>query len=482
MPRLSKKVKSPVVRGRGVPMRTRIFLSFVLFSAVVLGLLWIFYSFFISELYRDVRTYETEKFADVLSGVPLDEVEGEAKLLAEKYSICVSVYRVQDMRGVAVSRVHVGRDCIIHSMVSENFLREMFTSLSEKDEDIHTVATPEKGLENIIYATLKRGDDGAEYMYLFNAELYPLSSTLSTLRLVLAIVSVMLIVIAAVMSVVLSSRLARPAAEMSREAAKLALGNYDVNFDGGGHLEMENLAAALNRASLELSRLDKMQKDLIANVSHDLRTPLTLISGYGEVMRDIPGEATAENLQVIIDETNRLAVLVEDMLDLSRMMSGAQNLSVSRFSLTEALRETVERYSRLSERDGYIIRFRCEEEVFVEADRKRILQVIYNLVSNAINYTGDDKTVVLTQRVRDGVCRVEVTDSGCGIPREELTLIWERYYKASEFHKRARVGTGLGLSIVKSILVLHGASFGVSSTVGKGSTFWFELPVSSSQA
>ena len=149
---------------------------------------------------------------------------------------------------------------------------------------------------------------------------------------------------------------------------------------------------------------------------------------------------------------------------------------MTRFSLTDAVRETVERYSKLREREGYTIDFESDSNVTVCADKTRILQVIYNLVNNAINYTGDDRRVLIRQSLtEDSWCRIEVIDSGCGIPEADLPFIWERYYKANEFHRRSQMGTGLGLSIVKNILALHGARFGVISRVGEGSTFWFEL-------
>ena len=267
---------------------------------------------------------------------------------------------------------------------------------------------------------------------------------------------------------------------MSSEASKLALGNYNVNFDGGNCTETANLSATLNRAAYELSKLDKMQKDLIANVSHDLRTPLTMIAGYSEAMRDLPGEATPENIQIVIDETNRLTSLVNDMLEVSRYQNGTQTLKMTRFNFTDVIRVTLERYAKLRERDGYSIIFEADRDVWVDADEGRILQVIYNLINNAVNYTGDDKKVVIRQSVTDdGFVQLEVIDTGIGIPEEELPLVWERYYKVNDFHKRANMGTGLGLSIVKNILLLHGAQFGVSSRVGQGSCFWFRLALPS---
>ena len=218
--------------------------------------------------------------------------------------------------------------------------------------------------------------------------------------------------------------------------------------------------------------MEGLRKELLANVSHDLRTPLTMIQGYAEVMRDLPGENTPENVQIIIEETERLTSLVNDLLDLSRLESGAITLERTRFDLTQSIRAILRRYDKLA---SYSFPFEAEEDVFVTADELKISQVVYNLVNNAITYAGEDKTVTLRQTVENGKVRISVSDTGEGIPQDKLKDIWERYYKVDKEHKRAQVGTGLGLSIVKNILELHGGAYGVESEEGKGSTFWFEL-------
>ena len=194
-------------------------------------------------------------------------------------------------------------------------------------------------------------------------------------------------------------------------------------------------------------------------------------------MRDIPGENTPENAQIILDETTRLTNLVNDMLNLSRLQSGTQTLTLTEFSLTQEIREILARYNSLTKRDGYHIVFDYKEDVTVEADQVRMSQVIYNLVNNAVNYAGQDKEILVSQRLKPGFVRVEVIDHGEGIEPEKLELIWDRYYKVDKTHRRAVVGTGLGLSIVKSVLEMHNAKYGVESAVGEGSTFWFELPL-----
>ncbi len=212
----------------------------------------------------------------------------------------------------------------------------------------------------------------------------------------------------------------------------------------------------------------------MANVSHDLRTPLTMIKGYAEVMRDLPGENTPENVQIIIDEAGRLNDLVNDLLDLSRLQAGVLELSRERFDLTGSIKEILTRYDKLAD---FSFPFEPEENIYVMADKLKISQVVYNLVNNAVNYAGADKTVALTQEVIGNDVRISVTDTGEGIPQDKLRDIWDRYYKVDQEHRRAQVGTGLGLSIVKNVLDLHGGSYGVISELGKGSTFWFQLPI-----
>ena len=208
------------------------------------------------------------------------------------------------------------------------------------------------------------------------------------------------------------------------------------------------------KAADELSQVEHLQQELIANISHDLRTPLTMIGGYAEVMRDIPGENTPENMQIIIDETSRLSSLVTELLDFSKLQAGTLKMESSVFSLTQAVTAILTRYNKLKEQEGYQILFEPAEECNVYADEGRIGQVIYNLINNALTYTGPDKTVTVTQTVEGDQVRIAVHDSGQGIPQEELPLIWNRYYRSKENHKRAIQGSGLGLSIVRSILEL----------------------------
>ena len=232
-----------------------------------------------------------------------------------------------------------------------------------------------------------------------------------------------------------------------------------------------------NEAAKQLSesRYD-LQRELIANISHDLRTPLTMIEGYAEAMRDIPEEVTPENMQIIIDETNRLNSMVNEVLDFSRLRTGNLELEEKPFSLTEQIRGIVGRVSKMTAVEGYTVVFDPAEDRTVKGDSARISQVVYNLLGNALTYTGEDKTVRITQQDIGSRVRVEISDSGEGIPKDELPFIFDRYYRSRENHRRAVIGSGLGLNICRSILEKHGARYGVKSEEGQGTTFWFELP------
>ena len=204
----------------------------------------------------------------------------------------------------------------------------------------------------------------------------------------------------------------------------------------------------------------------MANVSHDLKTPLTMITGYAEMMRDLPGENTKENLQIIIDEVNRLNILVNDMLNLSKFSSKTIELNLTTYSITDKLNEIVDRYNKFQDNNDFVFEFDYNKRVFIRADDTKIEQVIYNFINNAIIYSGESKIISIKQEIVNKDVIIKVTDYGVGIKEEDISYIWDRYYRIDRGHQRSTQGSGLGLSIVKSILEYH-----------SGSTFWFKMPI-----
>ena len=225
-----------------------------------------------------------------------------------------------------------------------------------------------------------------------------------------------------------------------------------------------------------LERNDLLQKELVANVSHELRTPLTLIRGYAETLRDVTGDNPVKRekqLGVIIEETERLGRIVEDILNLSQLQSGAVSFEPEAFSLNEMLSDIKERYELQQEPRSFQITGASDLQIY--CDKKRIEQVFYNLINNALRHTKEEEPIEVRLTQDAGNVRVEVIDHGEGIAKEDLDHIFERYYKGKRSDGKKSSGTGLGLAIVKSILEMHQVSYGVESELGQGTTFWFEL-------
>ncbi len=471
-------------------------ISLAVFTGFTMLVLGIFQVGLLDTFYRSIRDRSMNIAARQIEQALYEDgsIEDAVYDLAEDHSLCVLLFRVQGEVAVAVTSAEVSNDCIIHHTTGD-YISDLYAHALQNDGVYHTTVSmhmreqhPIKGEESsrsdlrhapvsALMIKVVRGADGYSYVILLDAELTPINATITTLTMQFFWIAALLFFGVLVLAYVLSRVISRPLVRMNEAAKRLAQGNYDAHFAGDGYKETRELAQTLNYAAAELSRVDGLQKELIANISHDLRTPLTMITGYSEVMRDIPGENTPENVQVIIDEAQHLSALVNDLLDLSRVQSGVRRALPEVFDLTATVQTTIERYEKLTRHEGYVITFSAKDNISVYADSGMILQVVYNLINNAINYCGEDRTVLVTQERRGAVVRISVTDHGMGIPPEQLREIWDRYYKIDRVHRRAMIGTGLGLSIVKGILDQHGSDYGVESTQGLGSTFWFELPV-----
>lgn len=280
----------------------------------------------------------------------------------------------------------------------------------------------------------------------------------------------------------ISSRISSPIAEIGRKAKCMGKGNFNVDFATGfdSCKEISELSTSLNNTRDELAKTDRMQREFIANVTHDFKTPLAMIKAYASMIQEISGdnpEKRNKHCQVIIDESDRLATLVNDVLDISKISSGVDTLKPCVFNLSEYTEMIADRFVYLEETQGYVIDTDVAPDLYTEADKEKIGQVLYNLIGNAVNYTGEDKKIKIGLMEDNGFIRFDVTDTGSGIKPEEISTVWDRYYRSAEAHKRPIKGTGLGLSIVKTILTKHNFNFGILSEVGKGSTFYVEFPV-----
>ncbi len=426
-----------------VKLKWKIFSFLLGFCALLLVLLWLFQTVFLHDMYKFIRTREIETaIAYVQENIDSPEL----------FSILDGLMREKE---------------IVVTQTNE-FVPPQLSSPGDRGKPRQETITKAQVF------TLK---DGRELSLTFHAIITPVDATVTTLKMQLTIVTVVMVAMSVLLAIAIARKISAPLEKINSSAKLLAKGDYGASFEGRGFLEIRELSDTLNAAAKELSKVEGLRRELLANVSHDLRTPLSLIYSCAELMHDFPGEITPAQTRMIMDETKRLASLVNDVLDLSKLENGMQELHLSRFNLTGMIQKTTKRTAELVKQNGYTIHFDCDGAYSVFADEVKITQAYYNLLINAINYSGSDRAVEVRQSAADKKVKIELIDRGEGIAAEELPYIWDRYYKSDKNHKRAVTGSGLGLSIAKKIFDFHGIQYGVDSKLGEGSVFWFEMDI-----
>lgn len=456
-----------------------VWIYFAIFIISIMLLIWV--SFIVSL----EATYRTQKTNDIISisnyilstWSEYGFTDESLDTLAHDNDMCVLI---QDKYGLTVySYDLMAKNCLIHGgMNNENLMKYRQLAYSSSNGIYYAeVTNPRFNTDMLVFVMLLGTKERPMGYIMLNTSLQPLDSTVSILKVQMFQVVLSMMILGFGISIFLSRLISTPITRITLSAEKLAQGDYNVKFNGRGYTETEKLADTLNYASKEITKIDTMRRDLMANISHDLRTPLTMVKAYAEMIRDLSGddpERRNEHLGIIIEESDRLAALVNDIMDLTKLENGSTELNLESFCVGSRLKEIMTRYSLLSERDGYKFYVSAPDDVWAKADLIKFDQVIYNLVNNAVNYSNDRKDIYVMAVADNDSVEISITDTGDGIAEDLMPLIFDRYYRA-EKHKREVIGTGLGLSIVKQIFILHGFRFGVRSELGTGSTFWFSM-------
>ena len=472
-------------RKRKAPeIKWSVFATFILFTAVILMGLWLLQSLLLETFYFLGARSRMKNLTPVFETMASQEEFSEyAESVANTEKMAVLCYEMGERPVTYVKAEQDASNLIMtlddntvrgiyeRTKQSGGFLQERFdVTLS------HSNRRPVRYSDNrMLTATVIERVGEKDLLLLLDCAIVLPDATVTTMRQQMIFASAVLLGLAAAVSFFIAGHISRPLVRISQKAKRISEGKYTTDFSERSYREIEELSETLNQASVELSKLDRLQKELIANISHDLRTPLTMIIGYAEVMRDIEGENNPENMQVIIDEAKRLSVLVNDLLEISRIQGGISQRNDEVFVIEQLVTETIERYRRLKEGAGFDFVCHAEGNSRVRADKSKILQVLCNLLNNAINYSGESKKIELTVLREETAVKVMVRDYGIGISEEDLPNVWQRYYKVDKVHRRSSAGSGLGLSIVREILEMHHARYGVISKPGEGSTFWFSL-------
>lgn len=464
------------MKNKRITLTWKTFIYFVIFASLIVSSFWFLEVYFLEGMYAkskkdscydvalqveelisdyDILTFELE-FHDLKNEFRDLSLENEMSLWLIQRDTHTGLYTIK--YGDSLNPVQIGT---IWNTIKQSNLSESFVETESQFN----------------FSKIINLSDGSEVLLVLIARLVPVRYVVNLWRNQFIIISFLIIGLTAIFAVLVARNISRPISSLNSAAKVLAKGKYDTKFEAEGYLEIEELSDTLNYAVSELAKLDSYQKELIANVSHDLRTPLTLIAGYSEMMRDYPSEITKENLQIIIDEANRLTTLVNAILDLSKLQSKTDVINNEEINVTELIEQIIKRNNELLTQTNCVVKFEFTEDVFVYSEQSKLETILYNFLSNAINYCGDDKLVIVRQVIENDYVKISFIDHGIGIAKEHINDIWNRYYKINKNHDRKQEGSGIGLSIVKGVLDRYGAEYGVESEEGKGSEFWFKLKI-----
>ena len=272
-----------------------------------------------------------------------------------------------------------------------------------------------------------------------------------------------------------------PLRKITEATEQYAAGNMHYEFSVDSEDEMGYLAASLNYMASEIARSEDNQKKFVANVSHDFRSPLTSIKGYLEAMLDgtIPPEMHEKYLTIVLNETDRLTKLTNSLLTLNNLNTKGVMLDRTDFDINQVIRNVAASFEGTCRQKNVAIALvLVGEYLYVNADMGKIQQVLYNLLDNAIKFSHHDSAIKIETTEKRSKVFVSVKDRGIGIPKDDLKLIWDRFYKSDLSRGKDKKGTGLGLSITKEIIHAHGEHINVISTEGVGTEFIFSLPKS----
>ena len=311
---------------------------------------------------------------------------------------------------------------------------------------------------------------------------YPMSGIEEQQVHFMNIVYILMIVILSIMFLILgvfSFLVYRPLRKIIAGADAFAAGDLKHNIPVQSQDEIGYLALTLNYMSDELDKTGEYQRKFISNVSHDFRSPLTSIKGYSEAILDgtIPPEMQDKYLNIVVFETDRLYKLTQSLLTLNDMDEKGRMLDITNFDINNVIKTTAATFEGTCRSKHISIELvLTDQNLYVSADMGKIQQVLYNLIDNATKFSPADSSIRIETTIKHDTVFISVKDSGCGIPRESIPKIWDRFYKIDVSRGKDRKGTGLGLAIVKDIIQAHNQHINVISTEGAGTEFIFTLP------
>ncbi|MBQ9545022.1 MAG: HAMP domain-containing histidine kinase [Clostridia bacterium] len=305
-----------------------------------------------------------------------------------------------------------------------------------------------------------------------------MSAVANKMTRTVAVATLMVFVVALIAVYLMSEKITEPLKDMSKAAKAFAQGRFDVRVPVSGEDEIGELAKAFNNMASSLEKQEDMRNTFLANISHDLRTPMTSISGIIDCIIDgaIPPEKQNHYLEQIAGEVRRLSRLVSSLLDISRMQAGERKFNMTSFDVCEMARQILISFEQRLDEKKMEVSFDCSSDnIAVTADKDAIHQVLFNLIDNAVKFSNEGGELTIRLEEKDQKVSVSVRNTGSGIPPEDLPFVFDRFYKSDKSRGLDKTGVGLGLFIVRTIIERHGEQINVKSEYGKDCEFTFTL-------
>ncbi len=477
------------MKHRTKTFRKKLLGYFMLFTAVIFILLWLLQTVFLQKFYNGMIIRNTISAADSIESRVSDS--GASELLdgiSRENSLIIYItdtggnilYSTDEYRrghkkaGSDVPRKKDGRGHDAGEMayreLPDNF-GKFLESLEASDSGEAEVTS-----EQMYFYGRYIEYEGEQVILYMGTMLDAVGSAAKTIRVQLLIVTLISVAAGFVLAWFMSESFSKPVAQLSKKAHELGENTQDNAYREGFCAELDELNATLDRTDKKLRQNREFQNELLANVSHDLRTPLTMIKGYAEMIRDISHEdeaQCAEDVAVIVREADRLTALVNEILEYSELQMTDSLPLTGEADLSTVVSTVTDSFESLYSKDGHTFERSIAEGVRVKGDSSRLMRAVYNLLDNAVRHTGTDKWTGITLTSENGRAVIAIADHGAGIPPEDLDRIWDKYYTARQ--RDGKGVSGLGLAIVKQIVTHYGGTCRAESAEGSGSVFYIEF-------
>ena len=483
--------------GWGTNLKRKVFtfqkklLSFFLFfTAVIFTVLWLLQTVFLQRFYDGMIIKNTVSAAEsIVSQNGNTRIADYIDEVSRENSIVVYVtdtegkllYSSDEFR--KMEKKPNGRDG--RPPQGDKGERRQYRELPENfGKFLHTIRGSEDGTTELRsdelyvygrYITFN-GEDALLYL---GATLGAVGSAARIIRTQLLWVTLLSVAVGMVLAWFLSRSFAKPIAQLNEKAHVLGENQPDIPFAEGFRSELDDLNGTLDRTAEKLKQNREFQNEFLANVSHDLRTPLTMIKGYAEMIRDISREdeqQCAADVAVIVEESDRLTALVNEILEYSELQMTDKEPVTEQVELSEIVISAADSFEKLYSKDGFTFARDIAADIQITGNASRLQRAVYNLLDNAVRHAGDDKWIGVVLRLEGQFAAVEISDHGSGIAPDDLERIWEKYYTNRQ--RRGKGVSGLGLAIVRQTVAMHNGRCEVRSVQGEGSTFRILFPLS----